>query len=105
MALIRGVIAGGILFWLGSWSNRQSADYIKAQKELRPATREYSSSNWRTLARKITTNTAASPNHACPILYDSGVTVQTLRPGIAAIDCMSRPGNHGDLPGSARSKT
>lgn len=40
MALIRGVIAGGILFWLGSWSNRQSADYIKAQKELRPATRE-----------------------------------------------------------------
>ncbi len=40
MALIRGVIAGGLLFWLGSWSNRQSADYIKKQGDLRPATRE-----------------------------------------------------------------
>lgn len=40
LALIRGVIAGAALFWMGSWSNRQSADYIKAQKELRPATRE-----------------------------------------------------------------
>lgn len=40
MALIRGVIAGAILFWMGSWSNRQSADFIKAQQELRPATRE-----------------------------------------------------------------
>ena len=39
-ALIRGAIAGSLLFWLGSWSNRQSADYIKAQEELRPATRE-----------------------------------------------------------------
>ena len=40
MALIRGLIAGSLLFWLGSWSNRQSADYIKAQNELRPATRQ-----------------------------------------------------------------
>ena len=40
MALIRGVIAGALLFWLGSWSNRQSADYIKARNELRPATRQ-----------------------------------------------------------------
>ncbi|MDQ1847072.1 mechanosensitive ion channel [Gemmobacter fulvus] len=40
MALIRGLIAGSLLFWLGSWSNRQSADYIKKQEELRPATRE-----------------------------------------------------------------
>ena len=39
-ALIRGAIAGALLFWLGSWSNRQSADYIKRQDELRPATRE-----------------------------------------------------------------
>lgn len=39
-ALLRGLIAGSLLFWLGSWSNRQSADYIKAQQELRPATRE-----------------------------------------------------------------
>ena len=40
MSLLRGAIAGSLLFWLGSWSNRQSADYIKAQGELRPATRE-----------------------------------------------------------------
>lgn len=40
MALIRGVIAGSVLFWLGAWSNRQSGDYIKKQEVLRPATRE-----------------------------------------------------------------
>ena len=40
MALLRGVIAGSVLFWLGTWSNRQSASYIKSQEELRPATRE-----------------------------------------------------------------
>jgi small-conductance mechanosensitive channel len=40
LALIRGLIAGSVLFWLGSWSNRQSASYIKAREELRPATRE-----------------------------------------------------------------
>lgn len=40
LSLVRGLIAGSLLFWLGSWSNRQSADYIKSQQELRPATRE-----------------------------------------------------------------
>ena len=40
LSLIRGGIAGTLLFCLGSWSNRQSADYIKKQRELRPATRE-----------------------------------------------------------------
>ena len=40
LTLIRGGVAGALLFWLGSWSNRQSADYIKAQPALRPATRE-----------------------------------------------------------------
>jgi len=40
LALIRGAIAGAVLFWLGGWSNRQSADYIRSQEELRPATRE-----------------------------------------------------------------
>ncbi|MFZ1727707.1 MAG: mechanosensitive ion channel domain-containing protein [Albidovulum sp.] len=40
MALIRGLIAGSLLFWLGGWSNRQSADYIKSQNDLRPATRQ-----------------------------------------------------------------
>ncbi len=39
MALLRGLIAGSLLFWLGSWSNRQSADYITKQEVLRPATR------------------------------------------------------------------
>lgn len=40
LSLIQGGIAGTLLFWLGSCSNRQSADYIKKQRELRPATRE-----------------------------------------------------------------
>ena len=40
LSLVRGIIAGSLLFWLGSWSNRQSADYIKRQQVLRPATRE-----------------------------------------------------------------
>jgi potassium-dependent mechanosensitive channel len=40
LALIRGVIAGSLLFWLGGWSNRQSAGYIKAQEAIRPATRQ-----------------------------------------------------------------
>jgi potassium-dependent mechanosensitive channel len=40
LSLIRGLIAGSLLFWLGGWSNRQSAEYIKKQKELRPATRQ-----------------------------------------------------------------
>ncbi len=39
MALIRGAIAGALLFWLGAWSNRQSATYITKQEILRPATR------------------------------------------------------------------
>ncbi|MEM8540748.1 MAG: mechanosensitive ion channel domain-containing protein [Pseudomonadota bacterium] len=40
LAILRGVVAGGILFWLGSWSNRQSSDFIRAKEEMRPATRE-----------------------------------------------------------------
>ncbi|MGL5011853.1 MAG: mechanosensitive ion channel family protein, partial [Paracoccaceae bacterium] len=40
MALIRGVIAGSLLFWLGGWSNRQSAGYITAQEAIKPATRQ-----------------------------------------------------------------
>ncbi|MEO1705882.1 MAG: mechanosensitive ion channel protein MscS, partial [Pseudomonadota bacterium] len=40
MDLLRGVIAGSILFWLGSWSNRQSAEYIQKQEEMRPSIRE-----------------------------------------------------------------
>lgn len=40
LALIRGTIAGAILFWLGRWSNTQSAEYIRTREEMRPATRE-----------------------------------------------------------------
>jgi small-conductance mechanosensitive channel len=40
MALLRGLIAGAILFWLGRWSNDQSAAYINKQEEMRPATRQ-----------------------------------------------------------------
>lgn len=40
LALVRGVIAGGILFWLGSWSNNQSSSIIRSKEEIRPATRE-----------------------------------------------------------------
>lgn len=40
LALIRGAIAGGLLFWLGRWSNEQSSDFIRTREEMRPATRE-----------------------------------------------------------------
>jgi len=40
MAIVRGLIAGSILFWLGRWSNDQSAAMIGKQEELRPATRQ-----------------------------------------------------------------
>jgi small-conductance mechanosensitive channel len=41
LAIIRGVIAGSILFWLGQWSNSQSAAYIEKQP-MRPAIRQLS---------------------------------------------------------------
>ncbi|MDJ0822296.1 MAG: mechanosensitive ion channel [Paracoccaceae bacterium] len=40
MALIRGLIAGSILFWLGRWSNDQTGSYIQKQEEMPPATRQ-----------------------------------------------------------------
>ncbi|MEP5759043.1 MAG: mechanosensitive ion channel domain-containing protein [Litoreibacter sp.] len=40
MALIRGAISGSILFWLGQWSNDQSATYLNKQEEMRPAMRQ-----------------------------------------------------------------
>ncbi len=40
LAILRGLVAGGVLFWLGRWSNDQSASLIGQQKDLRPATRE-----------------------------------------------------------------
>ena len=41
MAIVRGVIAGSLLFWLGGWSNQQSADYITKQ-DMRPSLRTLS---------------------------------------------------------------
>ncbi|WP_166418053.1 mechanosensitive ion channel family protein [Cochlodiniinecator piscidefendens] len=40
MSLVRGVIAGALLFWLGRWSNEHSVTYIERQEEMRPATRQ-----------------------------------------------------------------
>ena len=40
LAIVRGLVAGGLLFWLGRWSNDQSASFIGGQKEMRPATRQ-----------------------------------------------------------------
>jgi len=41
LAIVRGVIAGSILFWLGQWSNSQSSAYIE-QQPMRPAIRQLS---------------------------------------------------------------
>lgn len=38
--LVRFAIVGGVIFWLGRWSNDQSSTFIKRQEEMRPATRE-----------------------------------------------------------------
>ena len=40
MALVRGVIAGSLLFWLGRWSNDHSQGYISKQEEMPQATRQ-----------------------------------------------------------------
>ncbi|MEP2642474.1 mechanosensitive ion channel domain-containing protein [Roseobacter sp.] len=40
MSLVRGAIAGGILFWLGGWSTRQTSQFIEAQKDMRPSLRQ-----------------------------------------------------------------
>jgi len=37
LALLRGVIAGAVLFWLGRWSNDQSAAYIGKRVSARPS--------------------------------------------------------------------
>lgn len=38
MSIVRGAVAGSLLFWFGSWSNQQSSDYI-SQQEIRPSLR------------------------------------------------------------------
>jgi len=42
LALLRGLIFGSLLFWLGQWSNSQSTAYISRQP-MRPAIRQLSS--------------------------------------------------------------
>lgn len=38
--LLRFIVVGGIIFWLGRWSNDQSATLIQKQEAMRPATRQ-----------------------------------------------------------------
>lgn len=40
ISLVRGVIAGSLLFWLGQWSNKQTATIIAQQQEMRPSIRQ-----------------------------------------------------------------
>jgi len=40
MAIVRGLIAGSVLFWLGRWSNEQSSQFIQKQEEMRPSLRQ-----------------------------------------------------------------
>ncbi len=40
MAIIRGIIAGSVLFWLGGWSNQQSVQFIEKQEQMRPSIRQ-----------------------------------------------------------------
>jgi small-conductance mechanosensitive channel len=40
MALLRGAIAGSVLFWLGGWSTRQTSQFIEAQEQMRPSVRQ-----------------------------------------------------------------
>ncbi|KQI73850.1 hypothetical protein AN191_00665 [Loktanella sp. 5RATIMAR09] len=39
LAIVRGLIVGSLLFWLGQWSNSQSSSYIEKQP-MRPAIRQ-----------------------------------------------------------------
>ncbi|MFZ7092276.1 mechanosensitive ion channel family protein [Primorskyibacter sp. 2E233] len=43
MSVIRGMIAGSILFWIGRWSNDQTGSFISKQEEMPPATRQLAS--------------------------------------------------------------
>ena len=40
MTVVRGLIAGSLLFWLGRWSNEATSQYIQKQEELRPSIRQ-----------------------------------------------------------------
>lgn len=38
--LLQFIVVGGVIFWLGRWSNDQSSQFISSQTEMRPATRQ-----------------------------------------------------------------
>ena len=38
--LFQFIAVGGVIFWLGRWSNDQSSSFINAQDEMPPATRQ-----------------------------------------------------------------
>ncbi|MEX0309127.1 MAG: mechanosensitive ion channel family protein [Tateyamaria sp.] len=38
--LIQFIVVGGVIFWLGKWSNSQSTDFIQKQEEMRPSLRQ-----------------------------------------------------------------
>ncbi|MEM7243335.1 MAG: mechanosensitive ion channel domain-containing protein [Pseudomonadota bacterium] len=40
LSIVRGLIFGAVLFWLGRWSNDHSANYIRAQDQMAGPTRE-----------------------------------------------------------------
>ena len=40
LAIVRGVIAGSFLFWLGRWSSDTGTTYIRANEDMRPPTKE-----------------------------------------------------------------
>ena len=42
MTIVRGVIAGSLLFWLGQWSNTQTSAMIAKNEEMRPSIRQLS---------------------------------------------------------------
>ncbi|MEM6305840.1 MAG: mechanosensitive ion channel domain-containing protein [Pseudomonadota bacterium] len=40
ISIVRGIIAGSLLFWLGQWSNTQTAQMIERNQEMRPSLRQ-----------------------------------------------------------------
>ncbi|MEO0378700.1 MAG: mechanosensitive ion channel domain-containing protein [Pseudomonadota bacterium] len=38
--MIQFAVVGGVIFWLGQWSNSQSTDFIQKQDEMRPSIRQ-----------------------------------------------------------------
>ena len=42
ITVVRGVIAGSLLFWLGQWSNSQASGMISKNEEMRPSLRQLS---------------------------------------------------------------